>query len=235
LNLLTHDLGKATSYFQDYIRNLDDNTQKNDERKRHGLLSGVLSFKIVNAVMKNEILAFLSYMVVSKHHGELDDFTNFISVISGDEKNKTLLKLQFESIDKGKLQEVITRLGIDFDILSYTVDEFENDIDYITSRKVRKKVKELMGLEIFLLIDYLFSLLIFSDKLEAIYNSENMNIEEFIEKNTNRPRISSDCVENVLGSVENLSLEEKILSINLPTGSGKMIEEKLSKIFLELK
>jgi len=58
LNLLTHDLGKATSYFQDYIRNLDDNTQKNDERKRHGLLSGVLSFKIVNAVMKNEILAF---------------------------------------------------------------------------------------------------------------------------------------------------------------------------------
>jgi len=59
------------------------------------------------------------------------------------------------------LQEVITRLGIDFDILSYTVDEFENDIDYITSRKVRKKVKELMGLEIFLLIDYLFSLLIF--------------------------------------------------------------------------
>jgi len=27
-------------------------------------------------------------MVVSKHHGELDDFTNFISVISGDEKNK---------------------------------------------------------------------------------------------------------------------------------------------------
>jgi len=147
LNLLTHDLGKATSYFQDYIRNLDDNTQKNDERKRHGLLSGVLSFKIVNAVMKNEILAFLSYMVVSKHHGELDDFTNFISVISGDEKNKTLLKLQFESIDKGKLQEVITRLGIDFDILSYTVDEFENDIDYITSRKVRKKVKELMDLK----------------------------------------------------------------------------------------
>jgi len=48
------------------------------------------------------------------------------------------------------LQEVITRLGIDFDILSYTVDEFENDIDYITSRKVRKKVKELMGLEIFI-------------------------------------------------------------------------------------
>jgi len=45
--------------------------------------------------------------------------------------------------------------------LSYTVDEFENDIDYITSRKVRKKVKELMGLEIFLLIDYLFLINLF--------------------------------------------------------------------------
>jgi len=29
--------------------------------------------------------------------------------------------------------------------------------------------------------------------------------------------------QDVLGSVENLSLEEKILSINLPTGSGKTL------------
>lgn len=244
LNLLTHDLGKATSYFQYYIRSVDSNSQKNDE-KRHGLLSGVLSFKIVNTVMKNEILAFLSYMVVSKHHGELDNFANFISVLSGDEKNKTLLKQQFESIDRGKLQEVITGLGIDFDISNYTVDEFGNDIDYLTSRKVRNKVKELMGFETFLLINFLFSLLIFSDKLEAIYNSENINIEDFIDKNTRRPKLSSDCVDkfkeglevknirmaewrnkayqDVLNSVENLPLEEKILSINLPTGSGKTL------------
>ncbi|WP_265447018.1 CRISPR-associated helicase Cas3' [Acetivibrio straminisolvens] len=245
LNLLTHDLGKATSYFQYYIRSVDSNSQKNDEKKRHGLLSGVLSFKIVNTVMKNEILAFLSYMVVSKHHGELDNFANFISVLSGDEKNKTLLKQQFESIDRGKLQEVITGLGIDFDISNYTVDEFGNDIDYLTSRKVRNKVKELMGFETFLLINFLFSLLIFSDKLEAIYNSENINIEDFIDKNTRRPKLSSDCVDkfkeglevknirmaewrnkayqDVLNSVENLPLEEKILSINLPTGSGKTL------------
>jgi len=245
LNLLTHDLGKATSYFQDYIRSVDKNMQKNDEKKRHGLLSGVLSFKIVNTVMKDESLAFLSYIVVSKHHGELDDFTKYISVLSGEEKNITLLTQQFESIDRGKLQEVITGLGIDFDILDYTVDEFKEDIDYLTSRKVRKKLKELMGFEAFLLIDYLFSLLIFSDKLEAIYNSENMNIEDFIEKSTKRPKISYDCVdkfkegleiknirmaewrdkayENVLSSVENLRLEEKILSINLPTGSGKTL------------
>ncbi|WP_243467753.1 DEAD/DEAH box helicase family protein [Acetivibrio straminisolvens] len=195
--------------------------------------------------MKNEILAFLSYMVVSKHHGELDNFANFISVLSGDEKNKTLLKQQFESIDRGKLQEVITGLGIDFDISNYTVDEFGNDIDYLTSRKVRNKVKELMGFETFLLINFLFSLLIFSDKLEAIYNSENINIEDFIDKNTRRPKLSSDCVDkfkeglevknirmaewrnkayqDVLNSVENLPLEEKILSINLPTGSGKTL------------
>lgn len=244
INLLTHDLGKATSYFQDYIRNVN-NKHKNDEKKSHGLLSGVLSFKIANTILKDESLAFFSYMVVSKHHGELDDLSNFTSILHGDENNKKLLYLQFESIDKTELQEVITELGIDFSISDYSIDEFKADIDYLTSRKVRSKVKELLGIETFLLINLLFSILIFSDKLEAIYNSENMSIENFIDKNTHRPKILSSCVDgykkklaikniqmakrrdviynDVIESVKNISLEEKILSINLPTGSGKTL------------
>ena len=118
VNLLTHDLGKATSYFQEYIRDVDISPLKNDEKKRHGLLSGVLTFKIVRKVMEDECLAFLSYMVVSKHHGELDDFKNFISVLSGDEKNINLLMKQFESIDKDKLNEVIKGLEL---ILTYQI------------------------------------------------------------------------------------------------------------------
>jgi len=244
INLLTHDLGKATSYFQDYIKNVNGK-QNNDEKKSHGLLSGVLSFKIASTVLKDEALAFFSYMVVSKHHGELDDFSNFISALHGDENNRNLLKLQFESIDKTELQNVIAELGIDFSILDYTTDEFLADIDYLTSRKVRNKVKELLGIETFLLINLLFSLLIFSDKLEAIYNSEKMSIEDFIEKSTHRPNLLSSCVDNfkkgleikniqmakrrdeiyedVVESVRNINLEEKILSINLPTGSGKTL------------
>ncbi|NLM59473.1 MAG: CRISPR-associated endonuclease Cas3'', partial [Clostridium sp.] len=147
LNLLTHDLGKATSFFQDYIRDVDNSPLRNDEKKRHGLLSGVLSFKIVSNVMGDECLAFLSYMVVSKHHGELDDLINFTSVLSGDENNVKLLKEQFESIDKSKLQEVISGLEIDFDISGYTVDEFIEDINRLISVKMRKKVKELLGVE----------------------------------------------------------------------------------------
>ena len=244
INLLTHDLGKATSYFQDYIRNVS-NKINNDEKKSHGLLSGVLSFKIANTILKDESLAFFSYMIVSKHHGELDDLVNYTSALLGDESNLKLLRLQFESIYKAELQEVITELGIDFSISDYSVDEFMADIDYLTSRKVRNKVKELLDIETFLLINLLFSILIFSDKLEAIYNSENMSIEEFINKNTYRPNILSSCVEeykekleikniemakrrdeiynDVVESVENINLDEKILSINLPTGSGKTL------------
>ncbi|HOQ02122.1 MAG TPA: CRISPR-associated endonuclease Cas3'' [Acetivibrio clariflavus] len=57
INLLTHDIGKATSYFQDYIKNVNGK-QNNDEKKSHGLLSGVLSFKIASTVLKDEALAF---------------------------------------------------------------------------------------------------------------------------------------------------------------------------------
>jgi CRISPR-associated endonuclease/helicase Cas3 len=245
INLLTHDLGKATSYFQEYIRSVNNNKQRNDEKKSHGLLSGVLTFKIVNTVLKDDTLAFFSYMVVSKHHGELLDFANFTSVLQGNKSNIDLLKLQFESINKTELQEVITELGIDFCLSDYSTDEFMEDINYLTNRKVRKKVKESLGIEAFLLINLLFSMLIFSDKLEAIYNSENMSIEDFIEKSTKRPNLLSACVEkykeglkikniqmanrrneiydDVMESVNNIKLEEKILSINLPTGSGKTL------------
>lgn len=248
ISLMAHDLGKATSYFQHYIRSVNDKSsgvERNDEKKSHGLLSGVLSFKIVNTILKDESLAFLSYMIVSKHHGELDDFIDFTSALNGNEKNIRLLKLQFESIDREELQGVITELGLDFDISNYTVNDLMSDIEYLTSRKVRKKAKELQSIEAFLLTDLLFSILIFSDKLEAIYNSENMNIEDFIERNMQRPELISSSVErykesleikniqmakwreeiytDVLKSVDTLNLEEKILSINLPTGSGKTL------------
>lgn len=245
LNLLGHDLGKATSFFQDYIKSSDKDAYRNDEKKRHGLLSGVLSFKIVNMLIGDECLAYLSYMVVSKHHGELDDISSFTSVLSGNDKNMGLLREQYESIDRGALQQILDDLKINFDILNYTTDEFLKDIDYLVSRSVRKKVKSMTGLEFFLLINFLFSVLIFSDKLEAIYNSENMDIEGFIKKNTKRPTLLPSCVEGykktlgkgnakmggyrdaaygeVLYSIENLDLEKKILSLNLPTGAGKTL------------
>lgn len=248
ITLLAHDLGKATLYFQQYIKSVDGNNSKpnkNDEKKSHGLLSGVLSFIIANSIMKDETLSFLSYMMVSKHHGELDDFSDFITVFSGNKKNIELMKLQFESIDKIELQKVINKNGLEFDITGYTSEKLLEDIDYMTSRKVRKKVKEVQSLEVFLLINLLFSILIFSDKLEAIYNSENMSIESFIKKTTNRPGVSSSFVEkyknslkikniemvkrreeiykDVIGRVDNLDLREKILSIHLPTGSGKTL------------
>ncbi|GAE90400.1 CRISPR-associated endonuclease Cas3'' [Acetivibrio straminisolvens] len=42
LNLLTHDLGKATSYFQYYIRSVDSNSQKNDEKKTRSFIRGFI-------------------------------------------------------------------------------------------------------------------------------------------------------------------------------------------------
>ena len=89
----------------------------------------------------DECLAYLSYMVVSKHHGELDDISSFTSVLSGNDKNMGLLREQYESIDRGALQQILDDLKINFDILNYTTDEFLKDIDYLVSRSVKKSKK----------------------------------------------------------------------------------------------
>ncbi|MDQ2085337.1 CRISPR-associated helicase Cas3' [Herbivorax sp. ANBcel31] len=257
INLLTHDLGKATPFFQKYIRSVEDETVlkklQNDERKRHGLLSGVLSFIITNSIMKDERFSFLSYILVSKHHGELQDFTEYISKL--DDKNINLLIEQFKSIDKEKFSKLLSEINISFDIFNIDVGDFSKEIEYMVSRKMRKKISDLKKSETYLLLNYLFSILVFSDKLEAIYGSEKMSIETFIEKNMNRPSLYSSCVEkyvetlrnkniemaklrneiysDVVDALEKLELDRKILSINLPTGAGKTLA--VLKIALRLK
>ena len=76
---LSHDLGKATNYFQIY---LNDNNKEKVKEARHSLISAIATYYLVidefkESFMVNEdkikLFAFASFIAVKRHHGDMGD------------------------------------------------------------------------------------------------------------------------------------------------------------------
>jgi len=248
ISLLSHDLGKAMLYFQEYMYDIESNKpkirHKDSDLKNHGLISGLLAFVVARKMIKDDMAAFLVYMAVSKHHGNYDNISDYLSRPSS-KKEISILKEQFESIDLNELQKLTDDIGLEFKFSDYSFEKFLSDIDYLGDIEFLYSIEQkLVGLESYLLLNLVFSILIFSDKLEAIFHSEGMHIDEYLKsigkkikidhnivedyksslnKNANTSRLREEVYQDVLESVKNIDLSKKILSINLPTGSGKTL------------
>lgn len=247
ISLLTHDFGKAMSYFQEYMRDIERGEtvirHKDSELKNHGLISGLLAFNITRKMTGDDAAAFLVYMAVSKHHGNHDNLSRYSSEPRA--KKETLIK-QYDSLNLDEMQELSDSLELEYDFKDLTRQMFINDIEYMSNfRLLRSVERKLNGLQGYLLLNFVFSLLIFSDKLEAIFYSEGTPLEEYMEELSERCMIDSAVVEDykrsieiknpstaklretiyqdVLDSTLKLDLSQNILSINLPTGAGKTL------------
>ncbi len=72
-----HDIGKATSYFQDYIKK--KRYRKNDPIKKHAPLGSVYAYWVIlnSSLIEDEqmraFFAFIVSTVIAKHHGNLQD------------------------------------------------------------------------------------------------------------------------------------------------------------------
>jgi len=248
ISLLSHDFGKAMLYFQEYMNDIESDKpkirHKDSDLKNHGLISGLLAFVIARKMIKDDMAAFLVYMVVSKHHGNYDNISDYLSRPSSKKEN-SIIEEQFKSIDLNELQKLTDDLGLKFKFNNYCLEEFLSDIDYLGDIEFLYNIEQkLVGLESYLLLNLVFSILIFSDKLEAIFHSEGMNIDEYLNninkkiridhnivedykstlnKNAKTSRLREEVYQDVLESIKNIDLSKKILSINLPTGSGKTL------------
>jgi len=242
---LCHDFGKATNYFQKYLfteNEIERNKLKTMEETHHSLLSAVVAFYLI----KNEIntqdrkgilLPFIAFLIVKNHHGDLKDIFNEVIL---DEKELKILKRQLNSIDDEKLQILNKNLknaGLNKDLTKSLINEY---IDNINSelRKVKRelrKLKEEQDISIYLLLNFLFSLLIDADKTEVVVGIDNIKRPEIkFEDQFVKAYKASFCGEenkiNLLReeaykeAVEReINIGQRIMSINLPTGLGKTL------------
>ena len=223
--IIFHDLGKYTSYFQNYLLN-----QKpiNNELKRHSQFGGLVAFN--HFEKENDRKALLTLYLIFLHHSSLIDLQD-ISLKLGRDLEHIFSK------QKNKLKHSIPLIESDIGFFN-----LKKLLFYPEERKIRKgfkywSVKETCIRDYFL-TNYLFSLLIESDKLDASDTipykltsisshcvDQRFGKPEF--KNKDLTEFSNDELRNYCRSVVISNLEDRdilnhyIFTLTAPTGIGK--------------
>ena len=247
-----HDLGKATSFFQKYIRNPE---AEHDKRKSHALISAVFVYFVVNRFLKRkninsnlaQLLSVFTFSAVKKHHGRLGNLSDEILI---NEEWRELLPELAKSINYKQIQELINLQlqNYDFDIewddfldfietkeYDNIFDDFSFDVLQVSYKEIKSETK----IALFCIHQLIYSSLLFADKNEVILNGEKelikqsdviQKIAEYRERNNfNNPKTEINELKNsaFFESAKNLEhvfdKNKHIYSVTLPTGLGKTI------------
>jgi len=234
---LSHDLGKATQIFQDYL--IDH--KKNDDTP-HALISSIQTYFLVYNKLsefdlsdeKRILLSVIAFMAVKRHHGSLEEFMRTFMISPLD---KDRLIRQTKSINEESFQEILAKLTCKgfpgpyptSQILNW-IQEFESHVMSI-KLNIRKEL-EIKSIDYYLIQTLLFSLLIDADKLDVTLGKtpqrSSVTLSPYLVdryksllyfKESKINLIREEAYEEITKKV--FDLDQKIYSIHLPTGLGK--------------
>ena len=267
---ISHDFGKATSYFQNYLREADK-IKKTALRSRpethHGFISALFTYYVIKEYLNQkkllnekyfQYLPIISFLVVKKHHGNLINALD--EVIDFDQKNEEVFLRQINSIDFREInliyRNLFAKINVKYDCNLFKKNILDSEAIYIynkLNRYEKKFVRDLGHREkklinnldeentlLYYSITLLFySLLLDADKTDAaeLEEVERIDIDENIVdnymeqkfKNTKKEEDKINTIRNVIyheviANINNVDLEkDKLLSINVPTGTGKTL------------
>ena len=266
---IAHDFGKLTSYFQKYINEKDESKKtalKNKPESHHGLLSSIFTYYVLKTYLLNKklqgkkyykYLPIISFFIVKKHHGNLDNVLDEILILEDDEQQE-ILKRQVEAIDFGEADNIFNplflKIGFYFNcqllknkLLNnkpvYVYEQFEEyRKEYINDLREEKRLIENMDEEnsffYYFIILLLYSVLLDADKTDAtnLRVIKRQDISENLVDNykklkfteaRNKSKINKlrdKIYDEVISGFNSLNLDnDKILSLNAPTGTGKSL------------
>lgn len=225
--ILFHDLGKYTGYFQNYLLKQEPIDAL---LKQHARLGGIAAYNQLK--QRNETQAILGLYLIFLHHSPLVDPQDVADSMNA--HLKRIIDLQRKDIEKSQIQ-ISSELQLQHlpDLLTYP-DE----------RHIRRGLKTLARgkptIQNYYLINYLFSLLIEADKLDAsdteVYSLRPIE-SDAVDKRFGKPDfqiktpnfntsqhndIRNFCRAQVIAQLgRNDILDQFIFTLTAPTGTGK--------------
>lgn len=234
---LYHDIGKATPFFQDYLREKDldkKNRMKNMDETKHSLISAIASYFAVDEYLKEKdeysfksFLPVVSFIVVRRHH------TNLVSVLED-------LKFEKEEVLKKQIDNLYLHC-LSFlpywDVVCKKLKKLPESwkLKKYNLIKWLKENKEIYTP--YIIQHLLYSILLDADKHQAAVGeipgrkSLSSNIietyrkkREFDKPKTEIDKLRNEIYQKVLNRVDEINLDKHhILSLTAPTGSGKTL------------
>ena len=266
---VSHDFGKATTYFQEYLKEKDEFKKikmKNKAEVYHSFISALFTYYVVKKYLltKNlltekyyQYLPVISFLVVKRHHGNLDDALDEVILDSKDDK---VLEKQVNAIDfkiiNNIYNQLFSKINFKFDynffrdnilnakpIYIYNeIDRYEKNYIRDLSHQEKKLINNLDEEDT--LFYYFTTLLLYSSLLDAdktdaanLQKVNRIKIDKNIvddyklhsfkdsdKKKKEINKIRNEIYDETINSLDSLNLEkDKILSLNVPTGTGKTL------------
>jgi len=249
----SHDFGKSTPFFQEYINEKTNEKQrailKNKSVTKHGKLSAVFTYFLLKEYLKDRKdiqadLPIFGFLIVKRHHGNLKNPVS--ELIDFNDDGVTVLNEQIRSIvsnpdNLSQIVKIYQKILPEFDVSPF-FEEMNSLIKEIKRRKTpfREFLENEQSLEYYVIFQLLYSTLINSDKLDAagLISSLNNKIqnpidEQIVDKYRNKENfdkshdkigtIRNSIYEEVIAQIGTIDLGEKIYSLNVPTGTGKTL------------
>lgn len=228
---ICHDFGKSTSFFQKYLLNNEKN-----ENTPHSFISAIFTYYVVNNYLKNKNICFennlaiISYIVVLHHHGNIKNIGSLDEYHEDKFKSKIIQK-QIDDLTNTKinLEEYYKNKKIDLKNFFENIDEIsENISDDLLFFEYDSQMNNYFVILLF------YSVLLDADKMDA---SETDLIkrkfipEDIVETYKHNHNFNSEGINKirekafieVCNNIKHIDLQNRIFSINLPTGIGKTL------------
>lgn len=230
---ISHDFAKSTSFFQKYIRD----HQKN-KNTYHSFLSAIFTYFVVDNYIKNnniyfdQNIAIIAYIVVLKHHGNLENIEDLFHKLDNPEKY-----IHNQVKDLKRIDINLNGFYNDYEInVTYFLENFHNIIQQLLMELLFFEMNlDDNDLDNYSLILLLFSILIDADKMDASQTDfperkeinpkivDNFKKNNFGSNTDSINKIRDESYKEIISNIYDLNLNDRILTINLPTGIGKTL------------